>query len=75
MSLPLHVALSPIVVTDITEYSPSVQMAQYGVTLALLAAAIVAVMIGRRRLSNRRLLGLLAGVVMLTFVVVSVDVP
>ncbi|TYT63076.1 COX15/CtaA family protein [Natrialba swarupiae] len=70
VSLPLHVALSPIVVTDITEYSPSVQMAQYGVTLALLAAAIVAVMIGRRRLSNRRLLGLLAGVVMLTFVVV-----
>ncbi|RQG97720.1 cytochrome oxidase assembly protein [Natrarchaeobius chitinivorans] len=69
-ALPLHVALSPLVLTDITDYSPSVQMAQYGVTLALLAAVIVAVMVGRWRLEDDRLVGLLVGAAGLALVVV-----
>ncbi|WP_436343935.1 cytochrome oxidase assembly protein [Natronorubrum sp. FCH18a] len=70
LSLPFHVALSPFALGDITSYGPSMQMAQYGVTLALLATVIVAVMIGRRRFQNGRLTGLLSATAGLTLVVV-----
>ncbi|MDQ2051311.1 cytochrome oxidase assembly protein [Natronolimnohabitans sp. A-GB9] len=70
LSVPFHVALSPLVIGDITSYSPSVQMAQYGVTLALLAAVIVAVMVGRRRFESGRLTGLLSVSVLLAMVVI-----
>ncbi len=61
VSVPFHVALSPLVIGDITSYRPSVQMAQYGVTLALLAAVIVATMVGRRHFESNRLTALLSG--------------
>ena len=69
VSLPFHVALSPLVGSDITTYGPTMQMAQYGVTLALLAAVIVAAIIGRRRFDTPRLTGLLTGTAALALVV------
>ncbi|WP_137288263.1 COX15/CtaA family protein [Natronorubrum halophilum] len=72
VSLPFHVALSPLVIGDITTYRPSLQMAQYGVTLALLAAVIVARMVGRRRFESVRLTGLLSGTAALALLVVFV---
>ncbi|GAB3665825.1 COX15/CtaA family protein [Halopiger thermotolerans] len=70
VALPLHVALSPIVLSDITNYSPTMQMAQYGVTLALLAGVIVAALVGRERFASRRTVGILFGALPLAFVVV-----
>ncbi|MXV63168.1 cytochrome oxidase assembly protein [Natronorubrum sp. JWXQ-INN-674] len=70
VSLPFHVALSPLVIGDITDYSASMQMAQYGVTLALLAAVIVATMVGRRRFERDRLTALLSGTAVLALLVV-----
>ncbi|QCC55725.1 COX15/CtaA family protein [Natronorubrum bangense] len=61
VSVPFHVALSPLVIGDITSYRPSIQMAQYAVTLALLAAVIVATMVGRRHFESNRLTALLSG--------------
>lgn len=58
-TVPLHVALSPLFLTDITTYSPEIQTAQYAVTLGLLAAVIVATVVGWRRFDGRALVGLL----------------
>ncbi|WP_455449727.1 cytochrome oxidase assembly protein [Natrinema thermotolerans] len=60
VALPVHVTLSPVVGSEISSYSPTMQMAQYGVTLVLLGAAIVAAMVGRRRLTGRAVVPLLA---------------
>ncbi|EMA31379.1 COX15/CtaA family protein [Halobiforma nitratireducens] len=70
VSVPFHVLFSPPVITDVTEYSPTVQMVQYGVTLAVVAAAIVAPMVGRRRLENDRLSSYLTGTGVFAIVVV-----
>ena len=69
VSLPLHVALSPTDLGVVTEYSPTIQLLQYGVTLALLASVVVAVMVGRWRFGDRRLIGLLGATVVLAFTV------
>lgn len=55
LSLPLHVALSPTDLGVISEYTPTVQLLQYAVTLALLGSVIFAVMVGRWRYESRRL--------------------
>ncbi|QFU83864.1 COX15/CtaA family protein [Natronorubrum aibiense] len=68
--LPFHVALSPLVIGDITTYSPSMQMAQYGVTLGLLGSAIVAAMVGRRRFDSTRLTALLSAATALAVAVI-----
>ncbi|ELY85926.1 COX15/CtaA family protein [Natrinema altunense] len=60
VALPAHVVLSPVVGSEISTYSPTMQMTQYGVTLTLLGAAIVAAMVGRRRVTGRALAPLLA---------------
>lgn len=60
VALPAHVVLSPVVGSHISTYSPTMQMTQYGVTLALLGAAIVAAMVGRRRFTGRPVTALLA---------------
>lgn len=67
VSLPLHVALSPTDLGVVTDYSPTVQLVQYGVTLALITSIIVATMVGRWHFDDRRLLGLIgcAGVMAL----------
>ncbi|SDQ60279.1 cytochrome c oxidase assembly protein subunit 15 [Natronobacterium texcoconense] len=70
VAVPLHVLFSPPVITELTEYSPTVQMIQYGVTLAVVAAAIVAPMIGRWHLEDDRLTGYLSGTGVLALVVV-----
>ncbi|WP_049922138.1 COX15/CtaA family protein [Halopiger djelfimassiliensis] len=54
VALPLHIALSPVVGTGVASYSPTMQMVQYGVTLALLGSAIVAAMVGRNQFADRR---------------------
>ncbi|MFP8952597.1 cytochrome oxidase assembly protein [Natrialbaceae archaeon A-arb3/5] len=54
ISLPLHVVLSPAVGSHTATYSPTVQMVQYGVTLALLGSAIVAAMVGWNEFDDRR---------------------
>ncbi|WP_186336764.1 COX15/CtaA family protein [Natrarchaeobaculum sulfurireducens] len=61
VSLPLHVALSPTDLGVVTSYSPTVQLFQYGVTLSLLGALIVATMVGRWHFDDRGLLGLIYG--------------
>ncbi|SIR82250.1 cytochrome c oxidase assembly protein subunit 15 [Natronorubrum thiooxidans] len=68
--LPFHVALSPLVIGDITNYSASMQMAQYGVTLGLLGSVIVATMVGRRRFESNRLTGLLSATTVLAVFVI-----
>lgn len=69
VALPLHVALSPIDLGLVTEYTPTIQLVQYGVTLTLLASVIVATMVGRWRLEDGRLIGLLSGSIVLAYVV------
>ncbi|SEV88298.1 COX15/CtaA family protein [Natrinema salifodinae] len=59
-ALPAHVMLSPVVGSELSSYSPTMQLTQYAVTLALLGAAIVAAMIGRRRFAGRAVAPLLA---------------
>lgn len=59
VSLPVHVALSPTDLGLVTSYSPTTQLLQYGVTLALLGSVIVATVIARWRFDDRRLVGLL----------------
>jgi len=68
-ALPAHVAFSPTDLGLVTEYSPTVQLLQYGVTLALLASVIVASLVGRWRLDDRRLSGFLVGTGLLAVVV------
>lgn len=68
-SLPLHVALSPTDVGVVTNYSPTMQLLQYAVTLALLSSVIVAAMVGRWRLADRRLVALLFGSGVVAFAV------
>jgi len=70
VSVPVHVALSPFVLADITTYSPGVQMSQYGVTLTLLTAVIAALMLGRRDLESQRAMATLAGIGLTSFVVI-----
>lgn len=55
LSLPFHVALSPTSLGVISEYTPTVQLFQYAVTLALIGSVIFAVMVGRWRYESRRL--------------------
>ncbi|APW98581.1 cytochrome oxidase assembly protein [Halobiforma lacisalsi AJ5] len=69
VALPLHVALSPTDLGVVTEYTPTIQLLQYGVTLALLASPIVATMVGRWRLEDRRIVPLLSASVVLAFAV------
>nr|WP_206335406.1 COX15/CtaA family protein [Natronolimnobius sp. AArcel1] len=69
VSLPLHVALSPTDLGVVSEYSPTVQLLQYGVTLALIAAVIIAVMVGRWRFDDVPLIGLAGGATVLALVV------
>ena len=59
VALPAHVVLSPAVDAGIETYSPTMQLIQYAVTLTLLGAAIVAAMVGRRRLSGQSVAPLL----------------
>jgi heme a synthase len=68
-TLPLHVALSPTDLGVVTEYSPTVQLLQYGVTLTLLASVVVATMVGRWRFDDGRLLSLLAGSTVMALIV------
>jgi len=68
-ALPVHVALSPTDLGLVTDYSPTVQLLQYGVTLALLTSVIVASLVGRWRLGDRRLSGFLVGTGLLAVVV------
>jgi cytochrome c oxidase assembly protein subunit 15 len=68
-ALPAHVAFSPTDLGLVTEYSPTVQLLQYGVTLALLASVIVASLVGRWRLDDRRLSRFLVGTGLLAVVV------
>lgn len=67
--LPVHVALSPTDFGVVSNYSPTVQLVQYGVTLALLASVIVATMVGRWSFDDSRLLALLAGTTILAVAV------
>ncbi|ELY94136.1 cytochrome oxidase assembly [Natrialba hulunbeirensis JCM 10989] len=69
ISLPLHVALSPTDLGLVSDYSPTVQLLQYGVTLSLLASVIVATMVTNWRRQDRTLLGSLAGMTVLTLAV------
>ena len=69
VSLPLHAALSPTDIGVVTNYSPTMQLLQYGVTLALLSSVIVAAMVGRWQLADRRLVALLVGSGVVAFAV------
>jgi len=69
VALPLHVALSPTDVGVVASYTPTMQLLQHAVTLALLASVIVATMVGRWRLADRRLLALLVGSGVLAYTV------
>lgn len=70
LALPVHVVLSPSTLGIVTEYSPTIQLLQYGVTLTLLASVIVATMVGRWRFNNGRLFGLLVGSAGITLAVI-----
>ncbi len=69
VSLPAHIALSPTDLGVVTSYSPTIQLVQYAVTLALLASVIVATMVGRWQFDDRQLVSLLAGSTVLAFAV------
>ncbi|ELY95940.1 MULTISPECIES: hypothetical protein [Natrialba] len=69
LALPAHVALSPTDLGMVTEYTPTMQLLQYGVTLTLIAASIVATMTGRWRYDDRTLVGLLTGTTVLALAV------
>ncbi|ARS91157.1 cytochrome oxidase assembly protein [Natrarchaeobaculum aegyptiacum] len=61
LTLPAHVALSPTEFGVVTDYSPTVQLLQYGVTLTLIGAVIVATMVTRWHAGSRLLSGLTYG--------------
>jgi len=44
-TLPLHVLMSPTQLGVVTEYTPTVQLLQYGVTLTLIASVVLATMV------------------------------
>ena len=67
LGLPAHVALSPVGV--VSEYSPTVQLLQYAVTLALIASVILAVVVSRWWFDSRRLSLLLGFAGVLTLAV------
>ncbi len=70
VTVPFHVALSPLYLSDITSYPPRVQIAQYGVSLALLSAGIFAAMIGRRRFESARTRSVLLATPILAFLTI-----
>jgi len=55
VSVPLHVALSPTSLGFVSEYTPTVQLLQYAVTLSLIGSIIFATMVGRWKYQSRRL--------------------
>ncbi|MCU4924629.1 cytochrome oxidase assembly protein [Halobacteria archaeon AArc-dxtr1] len=67
LTLPLHAALSPLFLTNITSYDPSVQVAQYATTLLLLSSGIVAAMVGRRRIATPAIQAVLFSTPVLAF--------
>jgi cytochrome c oxidase assembly protein subunit 15 len=69
VTLPAHVALSPTGLGVVTDYTPTVQMLQYAVTLALIASVVLAVMVGRWRSESRRLHALLGAAAVFAVVV------
>lgn len=69
LGLPAHVALSPTDIGLVSEYSPTVQLLQYAVTLALIASVILAVIASRWWFESRRLSLLLASASVLTLAV------
>ncbi len=68
-TLPLHVALSPTALGVVTNYSPTVQLLQYAVTLTLLASIIVAVMVNRWFFEEQLLRALVSAAAVLAVVV------
>ena len=68
-ALPLHVAFSPTDLGVVSSYTPTIQLLQYAVTLALLASVLLATMVGRWRLADRRLVALLFGSGVLAYAV------
>ncbi len=66
MSVPVHLVLSPLIIGS---YTPVIQTAQYGATLTLFGAVALALIIGRRRFTDRRLRWLLVGLAPLTLLV------
>ena len=69
LGLPAHVALSPTNLGVVSEYSPTVQLLQYAVTLGLIASVILAVVVSRWWFESRRLSFLLASAGVLTLAV------
>jgi cytochrome c oxidase assembly protein subunit 15 len=69
LGLPAHVALSPTNLGVVSEYSPTVQLLQYAVTLGLIASVILTVVVSRWWFESRRLSFLLASAGMLTLAV------
>lgn len=69
LALPTHVALSPTDIGLVSRYSPTVQLLQYAVTLALIASVILAVVVSRWWFESRRLDLLLASAGVLTLAV------
>ena len=69
VTLPAHVALSPTSVGVVADYTPTVQLLQYAVTLALIASVILGVMASRWWFESSRLDVALAAAVVLTPVV------
>jgi cytochrome c oxidase assembly protein subunit 15 len=69
VTLPAHVALSPTSVGVVADYTPTVQLLQYAVTLSLIASVILGVMASRWWFESRRLDVALAAAVVLTPVV------
>lgn len=69
LGLPAHVALSPTNLGVVSEYSPTVQLLQYAVTLGLIASVILTVVVSRWWFESRRLSFLLASAGVLTLAV------
>lgn len=69
VALPLHVLMSPTQLGVVTEYTPTVQLLQYGVTLALLASVFLATMVTRWEFKGSLPVALLLGSAVLSLVV------
>jgi len=79
LALPVQLLLSPFILEaitnsvaflDLTYSSPTVQMTHYASSLAIVGSVIAAGTVGRWKLEDGRLLGLLAGTGLVAFVVV-----